>query len=508
MTKISDLPASNNGQPIAENDKAEWKAAVAPVVAGGTTYKVPLQSMISNAVSGSSSSAPSGFIQSDCLYGVPQNLTITFEGDSNVSDSGYRAGGIYLCAHSTIRHVPGANTNGGDFDASPYVARGLSLKVTSVTNKYGVAGVEIVTPGQLYKVGDELQITRILASNSSSVDDKSSLTHPNARVKITKVNPFICGAINQSGSSGYNLGGATNDGCIDILSSNASSPHAYDGSDASPDVGYAMHDDPASPLYFQNNYNQAWSNVSDSNKAFHSNGGKSVRMSPGINEGDNYYQQSISCAVPGSWAVVYISRCIASTSGVDFDLDSDSISNPNWEHPILGAGSGFPDLVDAPGADEALDISGIKPIPSGSDTIIYTRVEAPNSGSHSTAYYNTYEDYPGFKVNMDISVWKYSSKQLSQNKTDANVLMGATLRYPLIYNLNGTNLKGIWDTSSGGNYRGQAAGTPTPNTNFNNTIFGLKSAGYNDSDTVDSWLYFCNSFYLVPTYKLLPQFSI
>ena len=498
MTKISELPASNDGNPIAENDKAEWKQAVAPVVAGGTTYKVPLQSMISNAVSGSSSSAPSGFIQSDCLYGVPQNLTITFEGDSNVSDSGYRAGGIYLCAHSTIRHVPGANTNGGDFDASPYVARGLSLKVTSVTNKYGVAGVEIVTPGQLYKVGDELQITRILASNSSSVDDKSSLTHPNARVKITKVNPFICGAINQSGSSGYNLGGATNDGCIDILSSNASSPHAYDGSDASPDVGYIMHDDPAAPLYFQDNANQAWSNVVDSNKAYYSNGGKSVRMAPGVNEPDSTNTQSISCAVPGSWAVVYISRVICSTGNVNFDLNSDAISNPDWQHPILGAGSGFPDLVDAPGADEALDISGIKPIPSGSDNIIYTFVEANAS----------YKDYPGFKVNMDISVWKYSSKQLSQNKTDANVLMGATLRYPLIHNLNGTDLKGVWDTSSGGNHRGQAAGTPTPNTNFNNTIFGASIIGYNDSNITDSWLYLCNSFYLVPTYKLLPQFSI
>lgn len=497
MTKISELPASNDGNPIAENDKAEWKQAVAPVVAGGTTYKVPLQSMISNAVSGSSSSAPSGFIQSDCLYGVPQNLTITFEGDSNVSDSGYRAGGIYLCAHSTVRHVPGANTNGGDFDASPYVARGLSLKVTSVTNKYGVAGVEIVTPGQLYKAGDELQITRILASNSSSVDDKSSLTHPNARVKITKVNPFICGAINLSGSSGYNLGGATNDGCIDILSSDGSVPHAYDGSDALPDVGYVMHDDPAAPLYFQRNQNQAWSNVPDSNKAFHSNGGKSVRMSPGINEPDSYLQQSISCAVPGSWAVVYISRVMASTDGVAFNLDSNSISNPTTTWPILGAGSGFPDLIDAPGADEALDISGIKPIPSGSDTIIYTFVESNNS----------YDDRPGFKISMDISVWKYSSKQLSQNAPDANALLG-TLSYPLIHNLNGTDLKGIWDTSGGANNRGQAAGTPTPNTNFNNTIFGLEYAGYNDSNITKSWLYFSNSFYLVPTYKLLPQFSI
>ena len=295
MTKISELPASNDGNPIAENDKAEWKQAVAPVVAGGTTYKVPLQSMISNAVSGSSSSAPSGFIQSDCLYGVPQNLTITFEGDSNVSDSGYRQGGIYLCAHSTIRHVPGSNTNGGDFDASPYVARGLSLKVTSVTNKYGVAGVEIVTPGQLYKVGDELQITRIQASNSSNAEDKSSLTHPTARVKITKVNPFICGSINQSGSSGFNLGGATNDGCIDILNSDGSAPQAY-GSDASENVGYTMHDDPGSPLFYQANRNQGWEDNLSANTSFWSYGGKRVRMGPGGSPG-------------GAWGGAWAQKC-------------------------------------------------------------------------------------------------------------------------------------------------------------------------------------------------------
>jgi len=203
MTKISDL--DNLPGSLAGN-------AILPGVQSGTTYGITADQIKTYVETGGGSSAGSGvtmfgggtaapIITRDLVYGVPQSISIVSGGD------GYdNANGTVLCCG----HVEGSGLTygttgpGGDvnYNAAEYLARGLHVKVT-VTNGE-VVDAKIVNPGQMFRVGDQLDITlqKSVYSNGGTTTAGGNFTP--AKIRIDVVEPFMDGFITNNHSA---LGG-------------------------------------------------------------------------------------------------------------------------------------------------------------------------------------------------------------------------------------------------------------------------------------------------------------
>ena len=541
MTKISDLPPIST---TTESDKTLAKGALVPIVQNGTTKSCTVQQMLDKAPQGTGGNSPSGFIQSDSLYGVPREIELVV----GQLGSLYQNEEIYLCAHQGV-DAPGAQTGDleHDFNSKKFVARGLSVKVFTLGGTQPVGqlqSVQINTPGQLYKVGDVLQVTRLVASNgnnpSGQFEDSAA---PLAQVKILAVDPFIVSNIAGASSTGAgqgistNMGGATNDACIvspgfDCPANDGTlSPIAYEDSSTPATSGFTMHDDPGASVFLRehtgtsmrpNGTVQGSASWSDADRyAYYMAGTKSGRVSPLPTNPDPgshtaYFRHppdtdagfSISVALPGTWFAVYINQCVHTDlvgetnkehrRGYTFPFSKAAYGYPSEILPIRGTGHGVPLYESTPFNGAGVDVEGIKPLPAPRD--YYTH--QPSHGQ------NTYFDMNSlFSSTAQSSHWRYSLHPLSQTRGTAEDLLvdSAHLAHPLNKEValdGGGSIfyNGLWDSSA----NGQTRGTST----LDNTLFGNSEHRFDyHAANLASALSMSSSFYLVPAAAMLPAYT-
>ena len=183
MTKISDLAPVTN---------LESSASI-PIRQGSSTYHTNVSSM--NGAAAGVNTSFGGIVSPDVLYGVPSAITLMNGG------LGYSNDTTYAMAHGD----PGVNgvtsgvihQNAGPTDQKnpkKYIARGMHVKVVTTSAGGQIVNFEMTNPGQLYKVGDELQLSswqvKYTTDGNDAATHSSSITSP-ATFKVAEIEASI-----------------------------------------------------------------------------------------------------------------------------------------------------------------------------------------------------------------------------------------------------------------------------------------------------------------------------
>lgn len=192
MTKISELNSIPGN--VGDSD-------LFPGVQGGSTYKVTasqLKSYISGGGSGSAQgttkltgnmAATAPFVlERDLVYGIPKAIEIVSGGAGY--DNG-DSGKVLLCYHSSLMYDQQTHSVTSQYNAKDYIARGLAVR--AVISGGVVTTVNIVNPGQMYRVGDVLAVSHFISEFSGGGEGTPASSA--ATIRVTEVEPFILGNI-------------------------------------------------------------------------------------------------------------------------------------------------------------------------------------------------------------------------------------------------------------------------------------------------------------------------
>ena len=204
MTKISQLTSTSK---VGDPD-------LFVVSQAGTTYRATAASIkekineglyTSDVVGGTpnDNQYATPYLQKNLAYGVPSAIEFMPDGNGAGYDTATFQGKILACVHDTILYTPppsasDPNVIDDSYDASAYLARGLEVKVEVHQDGF-LSTVRIVQPGQLYRIGDVLEVSNYIgwmddAAGGGNQQLPTSADFVPARIKIVDIEPFMTGA--------------------------------------------------------------------------------------------------------------------------------------------------------------------------------------------------------------------------------------------------------------------------------------------------------------------------
>jgi len=482
MTRITDLtslnPSSDSIFPVVkETDGVTTKMSV-------SQYR-----QLIDAPAGDGD-APGGFLQKTSLYGVPSKISI----DENPAKAGnsptVAVGDIFIATHKSINVPRATSDESHGYNPKDYIAKGLHLKVTAM-NGSEITGLDIVNPGQMYKVGDTVQIQGAQPAYSPSAS--SALVLTGGTIRIDTVEPFIVGPIGTGGND-KNLGGATNK---HIFSENSVATPGWDYSTAGDPLGPVtsnvpprMHLDPSAPLFYDYHSSSHSSANGYSENEYRNAGAGSVWGSSAHSySASGYHASSVSVAVPGIWFVVGATRSLTSGGSASWSyfLLDETVKDAgnNFSTPLL-INDAFPSMGSVQDLTSTVgEVGGLSPI-----------MRVPYYLSHSyirdttEVHDSPYALYANYNTNV-AGCWGYGAKPLSCTKGQADGMLTSPAT------------GGEWDAHwTSAPAQGRAANSGM---NSNNTIYFLE---YQNVQHNSSWpaIYhtMATSFFLVPATDILP----
>lgn len=455
MTKISQL----NTLSSVDN------SAVLPVVSNNATYKATVGNL--NGSSSGTASTFGGLVSPDEMYGTVASVQIF----SDAKGAGYSSGTTYAAAHndSEFDKVPGINN--ATYNSKKFIARGLHVRVTSVGTNNSVGSLEITNPGQLYKVGDVLDISpwRVKYNTADGGTTDTNVTSL-CKIKVTEVNPFIVGHGLQN-----NLGGSVEH----LYTEGVASPHdpntGLSGSDGL--KGYKMEEDSSASLFSEAHDSTLGGDDQDQSGTRSTWLGARSDSSPG----------QFSIALPGHWFLVHHTKLLSNTTG-DSRRSFSYISYNEGQNPMLSdslipsAGNVYSDT-----STSAINVGGVRVI-----------------NANHNYHYDTGSSYGDFNSIGDYSntCLHYCSKNIESTFNDAKNTLGDLPSFldsgatnwgayiPNAGSFSAQKFYGVWDATLVAENRGSRH---VDRTVFYDTTF------YNGS--------FSHSFYFVPVYAILPKVS-
>ena len=143
------------------------------------------------------------YLQKNLAYGIPSAVEIMPDGYGAGYDPVTFQGKVLACVHDTILYTPPAsasdpNVVDDSYDATAYLARGLEVKVDVHQDGY-ISTVRIVQPGQLYRIGDVLEVSNYIgwmddAAGGGSQQLPTGADFVPARIRVVDIEPFMTGA--------------------------------------------------------------------------------------------------------------------------------------------------------------------------------------------------------------------------------------------------------------------------------------------------------------------------
>jgi len=478
MTRITDLtslnPSSDSIFPVVkETDGVTTKMSV-------SQYRQLIEAPAGDG------DAPGGFLQKTSLYGVPSKINLVEK--PQISSGTVNVGDVFIATHKSI-NAPRASSDPSDgYNPKDFIAKGLHLKVTAVSST--IDAVAIINPGQMYKVGDEVQLLGAKAAYSPDPTVNVSLT--GGTIRIDRVEPFIVGPM----SNNVNLGGATNKHIFQENPDKATNAwnHSSSGAvDAGANEGVPprMHLDPSSPLFYDYHGGTAANAQGYMQNAYRSGGSGSI-WGGQTGWASNISSSSISVAVPGVWFVISCSREMGSYTSTypEFVLNENSKEQgTNWSTPVL-INDAFPSASSVENLVETVGtVGGISPIMKMPSYIsgIHLTTNAP----HPSYDLNGHHYYP---YNTTGSVaWEYCPKPLVCTQSTANSML---TKKPSEF-----SSVSEWDAHWG------PPGGSRSDQNPNNTIYFAEKSTFSSTgggNSAYSRSSYCNSFFLVPATDILP----
>ena len=476
MTRITDLtslnPSSDSIFPVVkETDGVTTKMSV-------SQYR-----QLIDAPAGDGD-APGGFLQKTSLYGVPSKISID---ENPVEYSGTVAvGDIFIATHKSINVPRATSDEAHGYNPKDYIAKGLHLKVTAMQGGE-ITGLDIVNPGQMYKVGDTVQIQGAQPAYSPSASNALVLT--GGTIRIDRVEPFIVGPIGTAGAD-KNLGGATNK---HIFSENSAATPGWDDSTAADPleqfalgVPPKMHLDPSAPLFYDYHSTTHASANGYSQNEYRNAGVGSVWGSSSHSYSSDVACSSISVAVPGVWFVIGATRSIGinNNSGYSYFLLDDTVKDAgdNQFTPVL-IDDAFPSMNSVQDLTSTVgEVGGLSPVMRIPhylhSSVIYDNLEANSASNWFYANYNT----------AGAASWGYGAKPLSCTKGQADAMLTSPAT--------GGEWDAHWTTAPA---QGRAANSGM---NPNNTIYFSEYQGLTSGGHIRHTM--ATSFFLVPATDILP----
>jgi hypothetical protein len=193
MTKISQLTSISN---VSDDD-------LFVVSQQGTTYNTRadlIKSFVNGGLSGDLSVGTPNpnqyatpYAQKNIAYGIPSAVEILPGNEGAGYTDGNFNNEIVACAHDALVYQPPTGELASTkHDASDYLARGLEVKLT--ISGGSLSAVRITQPGQLYRIGDILEVTNLRGQTSPSSPGteiiKGSGFVP-ARIRVVDIEPFM-----------------------------------------------------------------------------------------------------------------------------------------------------------------------------------------------------------------------------------------------------------------------------------------------------------------------------
>lgn len=143
------------------------------------------------------------YLQKNLAYGIPSAIEIMPDGYGAGYDPVTFQGKILACVHDTILYTPPASASDPNivddsYDATAYLARGLEVKVDVHQDGY-ISSARIVQPGQLYRIGDVLEISNYIgwmddAAGGGNQQLPTGADFVPARIRVVDIEPFMTGA--------------------------------------------------------------------------------------------------------------------------------------------------------------------------------------------------------------------------------------------------------------------------------------------------------------------------
>jgi hypothetical protein len=454
MTKISQLNINTSVD----------NSAVLPVVSNNATYKATVGNLNGVCNTGGSSSTFGGLVSPDEMYGTVASVSIESGG------ANYTADITYAAAHddTSFNKVPGINN--ATYNCQRFIARGLHVRVVTVGASGAVTSLEITNPGQLYKVGDLLEVSpwKVHYNTSGSGETDTTITEL-CKIKVTEVNPFVVGYGIQ-----YNLGGSVQN----LYDNGVSTPHDPNTGITNADglKGYVMQEDSSATL-FQETFNKI------DNEDWHQSGTRSTWLGPRHNSTSN---GQLSIALPGHWFLVHHTK-----------IASDTKEGGTSGFSYTAANTQVPALSDSliPSAGNVYSDTSTSAMNVGGARVINVNFNAHTSLSDLRGDFNSMGSYAN-------SCLTYCSKNIESTFTDAKNNMGSLpsfletdatnwgLYAPAGGSFSSRKFFGVWDAMLTPAARG---GSHIDRTAFFDTRITNGS--------------FCHSFYCVPAYAILPSVS-
>ena len=359
MTKITDLdnlPGSLAG------------SAVIPGVQSGTTYGITADQIKAYVDSGGSTGSGSGttklstatavpILTRDMVYGVPRKVSIISGGNTGYENADAE---IMCCGHVAGQGLvygtegPGGDTN---YNAAEYLARGLAVKCT-VTGGV-ITSVRIINPGQMYRVGDQLDITlqKSIYSTTGTGTVIAGANFSPCKVRIDEVEPFMGGGVTSEhhamGSAAPHVTKSGKYGAEIVSGTSFSRKNPLRNIGGSLAVGdgdyFAMEQDWASPLFMkhaQDGTDEAaptgstttGSNLNAADQGIDyvhvgSTGLESVASQNYILRTSAISRQTIDVAVPGVWIIVWqckVNGTAPANTGNMYNNAADSTPQERW----------------------------------------------------------------------------------------------------------------------------------------------------------------------------------
>ena len=480
MTRITDLTSLN---PSSDS--------IFPVVKDSVTTKMSVSQycQLIEAPAGDGD-APGGFLQKTSLYGVPSKISID-ENPAEASGSPpVSVGDIFIATHKSINVPRATSDESHGYNPKDYIAKGLHLKVVSILNGE-ITALDIVNPGQMYKVGDTVQIQGAQPAYSPSAGSALDLT--GGTIRIDTVEPFIVGPIGTDGND-KNLGGATNK---HIFSENSPATPGWDYSTAANPLGSMsintpprMHLDPSAPLFYDyHGSDHSTANGYSENEYRNAGAGSVWGSSAHSYSNTGYYASSVSVAVPGIWFVVGATRSLTSGGGTSWSyfLLNETVKDAgnNFSTPLL-INDSFPSMGSVQDLTSTVgEVGGLSPIMRVPHYLHHNYIR--DVSDYQDAPYIVYSNY-----NTNVAgCWGYGAKPLSCTKGQADGMLTSPAT------------GGEWDahwTAAPEQGRADNSGM-----NANNTIYFLE---YQSVQHNASWPAIKNtmatSFFLVPATDILP----
>jgi len=452
MTKISQL----NTLSSVDN------SAVLPVVSNNATYKATVGNL--NGSSAGTASTFGGLVSPDEMYGTVASVSIESGG------ANYTADVTYAAAHddTSFNKVPGINN--ATYNCQRFIARGLHVRVASVGASGAVTSLEITNPGQLYKVGDLLEVSpwKVHYNTSGPGETDTTITEL-CKIKVTEVNPFVVGY-----GIPYNLGGSVQN----LYDNGVAAPHDPNTGITNADglKGYVMQEDSSATL-FQETFNK----IDDEDWA--QSGTRSTWLGPRHNSTS---AGQLSIALPGHWFLVHHTKIASDTKAGNtsgFSYTAADTQVPALSDSLIpSAGNVYSDTSSA-----AMNVGGAR--------VINVNFNTHTSLTYSRGDFNAMGSYAN-------SCLTYCSKNIESTFTDAKNNMGSLpsfletdatnwgLYAPAGGSFSSRKFFGVWDAMLTPAARGGS--------HIDRTVF---------FDTRITNGSFCHSFYCVPAYAILPSVS-